>query len=94
MSAREACLHIIVSGVVQGIGFRYFAQRLATQYQLVGYVKNLPDGTVEVEAEGDHGLLNDFLKAISRGPSFGYVSHVEVEWKPYTGTYKGFHIRF
>ena len=94
VSPRQACLHIVVSGVVQGVGFRYFTARLARQYELVGYVKNLPDGTVETEVEGDRGLLGDFLKGVSIGPRAGYVSDVEVEWKPYTGAYKGFHIRF
>jgi len=90
----QACLHVIVRGVVQGVGFRFFAERLARRYDLTGYVRNLPDDTVEIEAEGDHGLLNDFLKEVHIGPRAGYVSGLDVEWKPYTGSYEGFRIRF
>ena len=94
MSPRQACVHLIVRGAVQGVGFRFFAERLALRYGVTGYVRNLLDDTVEIEAEGDHGLLNDFLKEVSIGPRAGYVSSVDAKWKPYTGSYQGFRIRF
>ena len=94
MSPLQAALHLVVSGVVQGVGFRYFAARLAHRYHLTGYVRNLPQGTVEIEAEGDRGLLGDFLKEITIGPRAGHVSDVDVQWKPYSAAYTSFRIRF
>ena len=94
MSPRQASVHIVVRGVVQGVGFRFFAQCLARRYGVAGYVRNLPDDTVEIEAEGDHGLVSDFLKEVSIGPRAGYVSGVDVEWKPYAGSYEEFRIHF
>lgn len=94
MPPPQATLHLVVSGVVQGVGFRYFAARLAHRYRLTGYVRNLPEGTVEIEVEGDRGLLGDFLKEITIGPRAGHVSGVDAQWKPCSGAYTGFHIRF
>lgn len=89
----DANLYILVSGVVQGVGFRFFAQRLAHQYGLAGYARNLPDGRVEIEAEGPRGPLQDFLREIRRGPRFGHVAGVEVAWREPTGEYPRFVIR-
>ena len=94
MSIEQANLYVLVSGVVQGVGFRFFVRRLAHQYGLSGYVRNLPNGKVEIEAEGARGLLQDFLKEVRRGPVFGTVSGVEISWRAFRGTFFGFEIRF
>jgi len=94
MSTEQANLYILVSGVVQGVGFRFFVQRLAVQYGLSGYVRNLPNGKVEIEAEGERGLLQDFLSEVRRGPISGYVSGVEVSWRAFRGVFSRFNIRF
>lgn len=78
----------IVSGIVQGVGFRFFASRLAGRYGVTGYVKNLPDDTVEIEAEGEKGAVSGFLDEVKIGPRGGHVSDMRVEWldpKNYTG---------
>ena len=69
----------LVSGRVQGVGYRYFALDAARREGLSGYVKNLPDGRVEAEAEGEAEALERFERALRRGPSRARVEHVIVE---------------
>ncbi|MHA1744199.1 MAG: acylphosphatase [Candidatus Omnitrophota bacterium] len=88
-----ARLHCFVSGHVHGVGFRYFTQAKAHQYDLTGWVRNIPDGRVEFVAEGTVGMLNDLLRDIKIGPSAGFVSDVEVKWEKFTGEFKNFRIR-
>lgn len=70
----------IVSGIVQGVGFRYFASRLADRYNITGYAKNLPNGNVEIDAEGDKSAVNGYLEEIKTGPRFAQVADMRVEW--------------
>jgi acylphosphatase len=69
----------LVSGRVQGVGYRYFALDAARRDGLHGYVKNLPDGRVEAEAEGEVEALERFERALRQGPSRARVEHVIVE---------------
>jgi len=74
-----------VSGIVQGVGFRLFAQREAEKLRVGGYARNLHDGTVEVLAVGTPAQLNAMKRALVRGPRFSSVSGVreeEVEHSP------------
>jgi acylphosphatase len=73
MSARRW----LVSGRVQGVGFRAFCLRAATSLQLDGWVRNLPDGRVEVMATGDVDALDGLGDALRRGPTYGRVDHVD-----------------
>ena len=82
----------VVSGRVQGVGFRYFTQDVAAREGVHGRVRNLPDGRVEVEAEGDEETLARFEAALWRGPSHARVENVEVESTAPTGRITGFHI--
>ncbi|MCB9914759.1 MAG: acylphosphatase [Planctomycetes bacterium] len=66
-----------VSGRVQGVGFRYFAQAEAERLGLDGWVRNLPDGRVEFEAAGEERALEAFLAWLRKGPTFAHVSGVE-----------------
>jgi acylphosphatase len=68
----------LVSGVVQGVGFRFFARRVGQRLGLAGWVRNLPDGRVEAEAVGPLDLLETFARELSRGPAGGLVSGIEV----------------
>ncbi len=68
-----------VEGIVQGVGFRYYTYRIAKRYGVKGYVKNMPDGSVEVVAEGDEKKLERFLQEVARGPSSAVVTNVSVE---------------
>ena len=87
-------VYAIVDGIVQGVGFRFFVHRLAHRYGVTGYVRNRSDEKVELEAEGDEGVLKEFLKGVRVGPRMAHVTGMEVEWRPYEGRYLGFEIRF
>lgn len=84
----------IVRGRVQGVGFRYFAIRVARQAGVTGSVRNLADGTVEAIAEGPPEAIDDFRMALERGPSYAHVEKVDAfEMQP-TGRYTGFDADF
>ncbi|MFA6111192.1 MAG: acylphosphatase [Candidatus Latescibacterota bacterium] len=72
-------VRVRVSGRVQGVGYRYFAQRQATSLGLAGYVRNLPDGEVEVVAQGERSALDSLVEELRRGPPSGVVRHCAVE---------------
>ena len=80
----------LVSGRVQGVGFRFFTQDIARREGVMGVVRNLPDGRVEIVAEGDDQSLERLEAALRRGPSHARVEDVEVESVPPTGRYAGF----
>ncbi len=73
---------VIVKGIVQGVGFRWFTRRHATRLGLGGFVKNMPDGSVLVEIEGDPELVNTLIDELKRGPSHAVVEEVIVEDVP------------
>lgn len=81
------------AGIVQGVGFRYTAQRIARQFEVAGYVRNLPDGRVLLVVEGTSGqieqLLNQIQVAMDR-----YIERVEVTHQECTGQFEGFEIRY
>ncbi|NPV79488.1 MAG: acylphosphatase [Firmicutes bacterium] len=83
---------IRVRGYVQGVGFRAFAQRKALSRGLRGYVKNLPDGSVEAVAEGPKDLIQDFIIDLRSGPSLSEVEEVNVTWEQYVGEFVSFRI--
>ncbi len=87
-------LNIIVSGRVQGVGFRYFTQSIASSLGLTGWVKNLPNGQVEIEVQGDKELLNEFKKRISKGPSLARVDNIVEKEIPVQGGESTFSIRY
>ncbi|MBI4447329.1 MAG: acylphosphatase [Acidobacteria bacterium] len=68
-----------VRGRVQGVGFRYFACRVAEQLGVRGWVRNLSSGDVEIHAEGDPASLENFLEQIKQGPRYAVVKNVEIE---------------
>jgi acylphosphatase len=69
----------LIQGIVQGVGFRYFARRAARELKLAGYVRNLADGSVEAVARGDEGTLAVLEATLRRGPSASRVESVKVE---------------
>jgi acylphosphatase len=73
-------LHATVRGRVQGVGFRAFAAREALRLGLVGWVRNAPDGTVAVLAQGPADAVDAFLAWLRRGPPSARVTRVEAEW--------------
>ena len=88
-----ARLHVIVEGHVQGVGFRYFVEDVASSYGLLGWVRNRWDGSVEVVAEGPRNFLEQLLASLYRGPRAADVRGVAPEWLPPTGEFKTFSIR-
>ncbi len=85
--------HYRLTGRVQGVGFRLFAYETALREGIQGWVRNLPDGGVEIAAEGESESMRRFEAAIRRGPSGARVEDCEVEIEPATGRYPGFSVR-
>lgn len=75
----------LVSGHVQGVGFRWFAHEAARREGLSGLVRNRPDGSVEAVVEGEHEAIERFERAMRRGPSGARVTDVEVDAVPPSG---------
>lgn len=88
----EIGVHIIVKGLVQGVGFRYYAVRQASQLSVKGYVRNLYNGDVEIEAEGDRSLIKEFIKQVKIGPRSAQVKDLKIEWTEYQNRFKGFEV--
>ena len=86
--------HLLISGMVQGVGFRWFVMRKANEYDLKGYVRNLYTDEVEVEVEGSKALIREFAKDLQIGPRSAQVTDVKIQWKDYQGKYRNFDIRF
>ena len=70
-------LYIRVSGRVQGVGSRWFTSMTAARLDLTGWVRNREDGDVEMEVQGDEGPVEDFVRAVSRGPRYAVVENME-----------------
>ena len=82
----------LIRGGVQGVGYRFFAQRAAAKHQVVGYVRNEPDGSVEVVAEGPAGNVEAFKHELVAGPQWSNVEQVEeINVEP-TGLYRSFRV--
>lgn len=77
--------HVLISGRVQRVGFRFSTQDMATLYGLAGWVKNLPDGRVEAVFEGDRTAVEDMLRWCHKGPPHSQVKDVMVTYEPLEG---------
>lgn len=92
---RYAFVHIYVSGRVQGVGFRFYTIKCAHKYCVAGWVKNLYDGRVEIEAEGTVPNLRLFLDEIRIGPAHAHVSNVADQWNEIVSPrYQGFSLSY
>jgi acylphosphatase len=83
-----------IHGYVQGVGYRYYCLRKARSLGLKGWVKNNPDGSVSVAAEGDRSLLEELIKELQAGPPSASVSDIDVTWTSYTGRFADFGLSF
>jgi acylphosphatase len=90
----KAALHLLIKGRVQGVGYRYYAQHSAAALGITGYVRNQPDGAVEIVAEGDEEALNELVNVLRKGPSFAFVEDVEVRKMPAEGTFTHFGVKY
>ena len=86
-------VHVLYSGDVQGVGFRFTAERIALKLGLTGFVRNLPDGGVELVSEGDRRKLEAFLEELNDDMK-GYISDSDVRWEKAREDFRGFGISF
>ena len=85
-------VHCLISGRVQGVAFRWFAEREASIFGLAGWARNLADGRVEVTAEGETQAVESFVGRLRLGPSMARVDEVTEEWLDFRGDLTGFRI--
>jgi acylphosphatase len=88
----KARAHVFVSGRVQGVFFRDHTRRWAASLGLTGWVRNLPDGRVEVLAEGERERLNDLVTRLKQGPPMAEVTNVDLAWEESRGEFEDFRI--
>lgn len=84
----------IISGFVQGVGYRFFTLRVAARHQVFGTVRNLPDGRVEVVAEGDREAMSEFRNDLLTGPANASVTDIDETDIPVTHRYRDFRIDY
>ena len=87
-------VHVFYSGRVQGVGFRLTAEETAISHAVVGWVKNLRDGRVELVAEAEEPALRKFLEVIRTGPMKNFIQQIEISWSNATDAFTGFEIRY
>ena len=86
-------VHIIVSGMVQGVGFRYYVYGKAKQLGISGYVSNLDNGSVEIAAEAERSLIEELIKEIKVGPRYADVTDMRIEWRTPNQQFNDFKIQ-
>lgn len=94
MASERIARHYHITGLVQGVGYRYFARRAGETLRLAGWVRNLPDGSVEAYAVGSENELAQFESALRRGPRHAEVKEVVVEDAPVDPAVTLFSVRF
>ncbi len=85
---------ITVRGIVQGVNFRWFTQRRASELNLTGYVMNMPDGSVNAVVEGARSDIQELFETLRVGPSAAVVENVNVEWRAPSGEFDRFEVRY
>ncbi|MFZ1731921.1 MAG: acylphosphatase [Bacteroidota bacterium] len=86
-------MHVVISGLVQGVGFRYFAMQKARATGIRGFVRNLYSGEVEVVAQAEESMLDAFLRDLKVGPRSAHVKGVKLVWQDEAEMYNSFDIR-
>ncbi len=89
----KTAVRVLVHGQVQGVGFRYFAQELAVELGLVGWVRNLSDGDVEAYTEGQRQVLETWIARLRQGPPLARVNDLRITWQIPQGTFRTFTIQ-
>ena len=85
---------IVVEGRVQGVGYRAYVQRKASLLHLAGYVMNLKDGRVRVRVEGAREAIEELARDLGKGPPLARVEQVALIWRPATGRFSNFTVRY
>jgi acylphosphatase len=88
----QARVRIVITGLVQGVFFRREITELSRRLNITGWVRNLPDGTVEALGEGEKPRLEELIRFCHVGPAGAVVKNVTVEWSEGTGEFRGFRI--
>lgn len=86
--------HVLVSGMVQGVSFRYYTRELAQRLGVHGWVRNTHNGRVEAVLEGEKETVKRMLNFCRHGPSGASVTKVKVKWENYRGEFSGFELRY
>jgi len=87
-------IHIIISGYVQGVCFRYFTKIKARKLGLKGFVRNAPNGDVEVVAEGNEKEINELIDFCRKGPMLSCVANLKIEYGEFKGEFDDFIVKF
>ena len=94
MSGSKSAAEIVVAGRVQGVGYRNYAQRRASNLGLEGFVMNLKDGRVRARVEGPRPVIEKFIQELGKGPPLSCVENLSVRWLPASGRFAAFGIRY
>ena len=86
-------IHLLISGFVQGVGYRAFVQREAEKLGIFGWVRNLRDNRVEVLAQGNEETLKKFIKICEKGPFLAEVKNIAIEWQEFSEIFTEFEQR-
>jgi len=89
---KRSRMRIFYSGQVQGVGFRFTVKSMVTGFEVVGTIRNLPDGRVELVAEGARDELEAFRVAIRESGMDHFIRNEDVEWSDASGVFRGFEI--
>ena len=87
-------IRIVISGDVQGVLFRTYTVQTAQKLGLVGWVRNNPDGSVEIVAEGEREKLENLISWAKKGPPYAKVEKVQFDWEEATGEFSSFDVRY
>jgi len=92
LQVKRTRMRVLFSGKVQGVGFRYTTRTVASGFEVTGTVRNLPDGKVELVAEGDRQELEEFRGAVRDAGLAHFIKNEEVSWSDATNEFRGFEI--
>ncbi len=87
-------VHLRIYGLVQGVFFRSTMKQVANRLGVTGWVRNLPDGSVEAVVEGPENKVREIIRWAYRGPPLARVEKVDVEWQEYRGEFRDFRIKY
>ncbi len=94
MSSEKARAEILVNGLVQGVGFRYFIVKHASRLKLNGFVENLFTGEVHTVVEGDKAIIEELFNLIKLGPSHAHVKNSRIDWSENKNEFDSFEVKF